>query len=313
MSSLLEGVNRRTQIAGNNRLELLLFFLDGDQHYGINVFKVHEVIQRPPMTRVPNANPHVVGMATLRGKTIPIIDLAMAIGRRPLAGTGQGIVIVTEYNRSIQGFLVSAVDRIVNINWENVVPPPDGVGNSHFLTAIAHVEKHMVEMIDVERVLGNIDGEPIDVDEKFVRDASQANKHVVLVVDDSSMARSQIKRTLESIGVIPVLANNGKAAYELLTRWAESNDPQLNDLLMVISDIEMPEMDGYTLTTKIRGDHRLQDLYVMLHTSLSGIFNHSLIDKVDANAFVPKFDANDLAQAVVDKMRGKETGAQAAH
>lgn len=313
MSSLLEGVNRRTQIAGNNRLELLLFFLDGDQHYGINVFKVHEVIQRPPMTRVPNANPHVVGMATLRGKTIPIIDLAMAIGRRPLAGTGQGIVIVTEYNRSIQGFLVSAVDRIVNINWENVVPPPDGVGNSHFLTAIAHVEKHMVEMIDVERVLGNIDGEPIDVDEKFVRDASQSNKHVVLVVDDSSMARSQIKRTLESIGVVPVLANNGKAAYELLTQWAESNDPQLNDLLMVISDIEMPEMDGYTLTTKIRGDHRLQDLYVMLHTSLSGIFNHSLIDKVDANAFVPKFDANDLAQAVVDKMRGKETSAQAAH
>lgn len=313
MSSLLEGVNRRTQIVGNNRLELLLFFLDGDQRYGINVFKVHEVIQRPPMTRVPNANPHVVGMATLRGKTIPIIDLSMAIGRRPLASTGQGIVIVTEYNRSIQGFLVSAVDRIVNINWEDVVPPPDGVGNGHFLTAIAHVEKHMVEMIDVERVLGNIDGEPIDVNEEFMRDLPQANKHVVLVVDDSSMARSQIKRTLESIGVVPVLANNGKAAYELLTQWAESNDPQLDDLVMVISDIEMPEMDGYTLTTKIRGDHRLQDLYVMLHTSLSGIFNHNLIDKVDANAFVPKFDANALAQAVVDKMRGKETGAQATH
>ena len=311
MNSLLEGVNRRTQIAGNNRLELLLFFLDGDQHYGINVFKVHEVIQRPPMTRVPNANPHVVGMATLRGKTIPIIDLAMAIGREPISGSGQGIVIVTEYNRSVQGFLVRAVDRIVNMNWENVVPPPGGVGNNHFLTAIAHVENHMVEMIDVERVLSNVSGETFTISEKFVKDTTQSNKHVVLVVDDSSMARSQIKRTLESIGVVPVLANNGKAAYELLTQWVETNDPQLTDLLMVISDVEMPEMDGYTLTTKIRGDHRLQGLYVMLHTSLSGIFNHSLINKVDANAFVPKFDANDLAQAVVDKIKDKETSMQA--
>src|SRR3569833_4202512 len=117
MSGLLDGVNRRTQLAGYNRLELLLFFLDGDQHYGINVFKVHEVIQRPPMTRVPNANPMVVGMATLRGKPIPVIDLAMAIGRPPLSEKDQGIVIVTEYTRSVQGFLVSAVDRIVNINW----------------------------------------------------------------------------------------------------------------------------------------------------------------------------------------------------
>src|SRR3569832_1403578 len=277
MSGLLDGVNRRTQLAGYNRLELLLFFLDGDQHYGINVFKVHEVIQRPPMTRVPNANPMVVGMATLRGKTIPVIDLATAIGRPPLSEKDQGIVIVTEYNRSVQGFLVSAVDRSVNINWENVVPPPDGAGGSHFLTAIAHVEKHMVEMIDVEKVLGNINGNRIDLAEKFTHGLpeEQVGKHVVLVVDDSSMARNQVKRTLERIGVLVVLTNNGKEAYELLAKWADDGDPNLKNLLMVISDIEMPEMDGYTLTTKIRGDNRLRDLYVMLHTSLSGLFNHN--------------------------------------
>src|SRR3569832_1225119 len=134
MSSILDGVNRRTQLAGYNRLELLLFFLDGGQHYGINVFKVHEVIQRPPMTRVPNATPMVVGMATLRGKPIPVIDLAMAIGRPPLSEKDQGIVIVTEYNRSVQGFLVSAVDHNNIIIWEFVVPPPVGAGTSHFLT-----------------------------------------------------------------------------------------------------------------------------------------------------------------------------------
>src|SRR3569833_1584578 len=275
MSGLLDGVNRRTQLAGYNRLELLLFFLDGDQHYGINVFKVHEVIQRPPMTRVPNANPMVVGMATLRGKTIPVIDLAMAIGRPPLSEKNQqnknktkidlamasgrpplsekkqGIVIVTEYNRSVQGFLVSAVDRIVNIIWENVVPPPDGAGTSHFLTAIAHVEKHMVEMIDVEKVLVNINGNRIDLAEKFTQGLpeEQVGKHVVLVVEDSSMARNQVKRTLERIGVLVVLPTNGKEAYELLAKWADDGDPNLKNLLMVISDIEIPEMDGYTLTS----------------------------------------------------------------
>lgn len=303
MSGLLDGVNRRTQLAGYNRLELLLFFLDGQQHYGINVFKVHEVIQRPPLTRVPNANPIVVGMATLRGKTIPVIDLAMAIGRTPLAGD-QGIVIVTEYNRSIQGFLVSAVDRIVNINWESVVPPPEGAGNTHFLTAIAHVDKNMVEMIDVEKVLGVISGNRVDLADEYTHAVEQERNQprVVLVVDDSGVARNQVKRTLERIGIVPVLTNNGKEAYELLLHWAETNDPQLKDLMMVISDIEMPEMDGYTLTTRIRGEPRLRDLYVMLHTSLSGLFNHDLVRKVDANAFIPKFDANELAQAVLKKL-----------
>src|SRR3569623_479558 len=276
MSGLLDGVNRRTQLAGYNRLELLLFFLDGDQHYGINVFKVHEVIQRPPMTRVPNANHMVVGKATLRGKTIPVIALAMAIGRHPL---------------------------------------PDCAGGSLFLTAFAHVEKQMVEMIDVEKVLGNINGNRIDLAEKFTHGLpeEQVGKHVVLVVDDSSMARNQAKRTLERIGVLAVLTNNGKEAYELLAKWADDGDPNLKNLLMVISDIEMPEMDGYTLTTKIRGDNRLRDLYVMLHTSLSGLFNHNLIEKVDANAFVPKFDANDLARAVLDKIRGHETETREVH
>lgn len=308
MSSILDGVNRRTQLAGYNRLELLLFFLDGNQHYGINVFKVHEVIQRPPMTRVPNANPTVVGMATLRGKTIPVLDLALAVGHPPMADSDQGIVIVTEYNRSIQGFLVRAVDRIVNINWENVVPPPEGAGNDHYLTAIAHVDKHMVEMIDVEKVLGSLGGGgPEYLSDEYINVAeSEAHQNVVLVVDDSSVARNQVKRTLDRIGAVPVLTNNGKEAYDLLMRWASTDDPHLDNLLMVISDIEMPEMDGYTLTTKIRSEERLRGLYVMLHTSLSGLFNHNLIRKVDANAFIPKFDAKDLASAVLERIKARD-------
>jgi len=311
MSGLLDGVNLRTQLVGHNRLELLLFFLDGEQRYGINVFKVHEVIQRPTLTRIPNAPAVVRGMATLRGKTIPVLDLGMALGQAPISKDGAGIVIVTEYNRTVQGFLVRAVDRIVNINWEKVVPPPDGTGDDHFLTAIAHVEKEMIEMIDVEKVLSNVGGAEIEISENTLHSIinTRPAQHIVLVADDSAVARGQIKRTLDRVGVQTILAKDGKEAYQLLTSWVEKNDTILNKLLMVISDIEMPEMDGYTLTSKIRSNERIKNTYVMLHTSLSGLFNHNLIRKVDANAFVPKFDANDLAQAVIERIKMKESEA----
>ena len=304
MSGLLDGVNLRTRLAGHNRLELLLFFLNGNQRYGINVFKVHEVMQCPTLTRIPNAHPIICGVATLRGKTIPIFDLSRAIGQVSLVNGEGSIVIITEYNRSVQGFLVRAVDRIVNINWESVVPPPEGVGRDHFLTAVAHVEKEMIEMIDVERVLSNIRTEQ---DERSVKDVEslpeiQRDDYVVLVVDDSLIARNQIKKTLDKMGLESVICKNGKEAFEKLLEWHSKDDPMFGRLLMVISDIEMPEMDGYTLTTQIRSNKNLRHLFVLLHTSLSGMFNNNLIQKVDANAFVPKFDANDLALEVVKRL-----------
>ena len=310
MSGVLDGVNLRTQLVGRNRLELLLFFLNGNQCYGINVFKVHEVIQRPTLTRLPNAHAVICGVATLRGKTIPIFDLAKAVGQKPLGEDDGGNVIITEYNRSVQGFLVRAVDRIVNINWERVVPPPEGTGQDHFLTAVAHVDKEMIEMIDVERVLSTVsaarDDETLQVVESLPEERGQ--DHMVLVVDDSLIARNQIKKTLDKMKLDSILCKNGKEAYEKLMEWQENNDPLLKRLAMVISDIEMPEMDGYTLTSKIRGHDKLRDLFVLLHTSLSGLFNNDLVRQVDANAFVPKFDATDLAKEIsarIDFLNGK--------
>jgi two-component system, chemotaxis family, chemotaxis protein CheV len=304
MSGVLDEVNLRTQLVGRNRLELLLFFLHSNQRYGINVFKVHEVIPAPTLTRIPNAHPIICGVATLRGKTIPIFDLAKAIGQASLADGEGGIVIITEYNRSVQGFLVRGVDRIVNINWEEVVPPPEGVGGDHFLTAVAHVDKDMVELIDVERVLGNIRVEQDEQSVKIVETLPEVKRsdYVVLVVDDSLIARNQVKKTLNKLGLESLLCKNGKEAYEILMEWQKHDDPLLGRLLMVISDIEMPEMDGYTLTAKIRNNAKLSDLYVVLHTSLSGLFNANLIQEVDANAFVPKFDASDLAVEIVKRL-----------
>lgn len=308
MSGLLDGVNLRTQLVGRNRLELLLFYLNSNQRYGINVFKVHEVIQTPALTRMPNAHPIICGVATLRGKTIPIFDLAKAIGQESFANEGGSIVIITEYNRSVQGFLVRAVDRIVNINWEGVVPPPEGVGRDHFLTAVAHVDKEMIEMIDVERILSDVTVQQEEEQAEIVETLPEANRkdYVVLVVDDSLIARNQVKKTLEKMGLESVVCKNGREAFDQLREWQKNDDPMLGRLLMVISDIEMPEMDGYTLTTQIRNNEKLRNLYVLLHTSLSGLFNNNLIQKVDANAFVPKFNPSDLSEEIVKRLDSVE-------
>jgi two-component system chemotaxis response regulator CheV len=306
MAGLLEGVNLRTQLAGHNRLELLLFRLHRKQRYGINVFKVQEVIQCPPLTQVPHAHPAVRGVANLRGKTITLIDLSMAIGQAPLRDLSNSYVIITEYNRSTQGFLVNGVDRIVNLNWDEILPPPRGTGNN-YMTAVTHVDKDLVEIIDVEKVLAEIIGVSEQVSSELVEQKTAAEvPHHILVVDDSSVARNQIKRTLDQLGIESTVAKDGKEGLDILKAWADEGVPVTERLTMVISDVEMPQMDGYTLTTEIRQDPRLKDLYIILHTSLSGVFNNSLVEKVGADQFIAKFNPDELATAVLARIRQLE-------
>ncbi|MDQ1363762.1 MAG: two-component system, chemotaxis family, chemotaxis protein CheV, partial [Pseudomonadota bacterium] len=134
MAGVLDSVDMRTQLAGHNRLELLLFRLGGKQLYGIKVFKVQEVIRCPPLTHLPKTNSKVVGVAHLRNRTIPVMDLGLAINRQPVKSIKDSFVIVTEYIRNTQGFLVESVDRICNMNWKDILPPPKGSGSAYYLT-----------------------------------------------------------------------------------------------------------------------------------------------------------------------------------
>lgn len=299
MAGVLEGVNRRTQLVGQNRLELLLFRLGGTQQFAINVFKVREVIPCPRLQRMPNSHPVVCGIANLRGKTVSVIDLAMAIGRRP-QDMSDAFIIVTEFNRNIQGFLVSSVERIVNMNWEGILPPPKGTDKGSYLTAVTNVDGRLVEIVDVEKVLEMVVGSHTDVSEAVTSgvDRTKGKVRRALVADDSSVARKQVQRALEQIGVESVLVIDGKQALKQLREWADEGvlDDQIS---LVISDIEMPEMDGYTLTAEIRKDPRLGKLHVLLHSSLSGGFNQAMIEKVGANSFLPKFKPDELAAAVM--------------
>ena len=231
----------------------------------------------------------------MRGRTVTIMDLAMAIGRKPIEDIKDRFVIVTEYNRSTQGFLVSSVDRIVNLNWKDILPPPKGVGRNNYMTAVTKIEDELVEIIDVEKVLAELIGIKIDVDEESTISAEEAKELRILVADDSLVARKQVKSTLDKVGVNCDLAKNGREALEMLKQAVADGKPISDTYDVVISDIEMPEMDGYTLTTEIRSDERLRGLPVMLHTSLSGTFNSNMVKKAGADKFVAKFNAKELS------------------
>ena len=303
MAGILEGVDQRTKLAGHNRLELLLFKLGSEQRFGINVFKVQEVIQCPTLTQIPKSHPAVCGVAHLRGKTIPVLDLSSAIGAYPLTRERGGYVIVTEYNRSTQGFLVSAVDRIINMGWEQIRPPPKGAGRNSYLTAVTQVDNEMVEVIDVEKVMKEVIGGSEEISEGIIDEGRVSFGQHVLVVDDSSVARNQVKRVLDRLELTYSVAKDGQEAMEILEAWVAEGKSLPEYLALIISDVEMPRMDGYTLTALMRKNPAMKEVYVLLHTSLSGVFNQAMVEKVGANRFLAKYDPDELARLVQERLR----------
>ncbi|MDH3714342.1 MAG: chemotaxis protein [Gammaproteobacteria bacterium] len=302
MAGFMASVDARTQLAGRNRMELLLFRLRGKQLFGINVFKVREVIQCPPLTRVPQSHPDVRGIISMRGNTMSVLDLGRAIGLSPITDVDGSFLVVTEYNGSVQGFLVAAVDRIVNHNWADILPPPQGATGGHYLTAVAHIDEQLVEIIDVERVLAEVVGAPAEVSEDIGRDPQDEGHNLVLIVDDSAVARKQMVKTLGQVGCETITAKDGAEAFELLQNWLHNDTEEMKRLALVVSDIEMPRMDGYTLTSSIRQTDGLKHFSVILHTSLSGGFNQAMVDKVGADKFISKFEADLFAQAVLEHL-----------
>lgn len=312
MSSLLKNIDRRTKLVGMNRMELLLFTLHDEQLFGINVFKVREVIRTPHISPVPKSDPRVIGIADIRGTTMPMIDLPLALDMDPLSKVLGTLTIVAEFNSSIQGFLVGSVDRIVHLRWEDILPPPETLMNVNYLTGITKVGNALVEIVDVERVLQEVTGRNgADVSEEIgmiAQDIIKGRDFLVIGADDSVVARAKLKAVLDKVGVKSMIFNNGRFALEALQKMADAADKGgalavSKQVLMVVSDIEMPEMDGYTLTSNIRKDPRLKDLFVILNSSLSGGFNDTLTQKVGANLFLSKWHTDELAKMVIERIK----------
>ena len=289
-----------------NHLELLLFHLHGKQRFGINVLKVSEVLPCPEMTKLPDSHASVCGMATLRGESISVVDLSQAIGQGRIheEGSNRGSIIVTEINRTKQGFLVDRVDRIVMRDWKDVLPPPKGLGAKSYVSGVTQFEDELTQIIDVERIMGEINHAPIMIAEDLASQIPEVERSQrMLVVDDSSMARSQIIKTLDQLQVRYVTAIDGKEALELLKKTNAADADPADRINFVLSDIEMPEMDGYSLTKALRQDSDLSSLYILLHTSLNGAINTERARQCGADAFLTKFVPNDLANEVIKGMQ----------
>ena len=309
MAGVLDSVNQRTQLVGENRLELLLFHLHGRNLFALNVFKVKEVVKLPKLSVLPNAHPKISGVANIRNESIPVIDLRQAINLPPIEHGEDCNLVITEYNRTVQGFLVGKVDQSVNMTWSNIMPPPSSVGKNHYLTALTKLERNgvqeLVSIIDVEKVLAEIVEYTVEFSEGIL-DPNIVDKFVgrkVLHADDSPTARRQVKDTLSQLGIEIIPTQNGQEAFDLLQSWADEGIDVEKEFLMVITDAEMPVMDGYRLTFEIRNHPKLKNLFVVLNTSLSGSFNEAMVEKVGCNAFLSKFQPDRLVETVQDRLK----------
>lgn len=315
--NLLDRIDQRTRLAGHNRLALLLFRLGGRQLFGVNVFKVREVLRRPALFQVPGLPSEFAGVADVRGRSVPVLDLGVAIGHPERVGNEDpGYLVVTEFNRSVQGFLVSDVERIVNVAVEEILPPPESAAEEGYLTAVTRHGGALIQVLDVESVLADISQARMDarLDPALALPAD-APPMQVLVVDDSRVARQQIRGVLDQLGVGVTLLSDGRQALDHLLQLHAAGEPPSQRYALVVSDIEMPAMDGYTLTTEIRRHPGLADLFVLLHTSLSGVFNTSMVQSVGANAFVAKYSPHELAERVLERLQevSRQAGGQASH
>ena len=313
MSELMQSVDERTRLAGANRLEVLLFSLGKDtdsrreEVFGINVFKVREVMHVPDITRAPDMPSSVEGMVSLRGITIPVINLTRYCGIS--AEEKPSIMIITEYNKHVQGFLVHSVDSIKRLAWEEVKAPPIMMASQHggLVTAVTEVSDNgLVMIMDVEKVLSEAAGF-YDDDSIYHGIPTAKDKDItVMFVDDSSVARGQIQRTLDEMGVKYISAVNGQDAWDKLSEIASQTEADgsavIDRVQFILTDIEMPEMDGYVLTRKVKEDERFKGIPVIMHSSLSAESNQALGEGVGADAYVAKFQPRELAGTLVKLM-----------
>jgi two-component system chemotaxis response regulator CheV len=313
MSELLKSIDARTKLAGTNKLEILLFSLGEDRRtgrretYGINVFKVREVMRTPPITAAPDMPPAVEGMVSLRGALVPVVDLAKYAWVD--SDVKRDVMIVTEYNGHTQGFLVEAVDTILRLDWSMMRVPPEMLmaQMGGLVTAVTELEDgRLIMMMDVEKILS--DTARSDDDDLRFKNLPKLDDPdlTVFFCDDSVVARKQVMRTLDAMNVKYVAANNGQQMWEELEKMAEyagSIGKTPAELIsLVLTDIEMPAMDGYILTKKIKNDARFSSIPVIMHSSLSGMSNQKLGLSVGVDEYVPKFEPQRLSETLARRL-----------
>ena len=278
-------------------LSLLLFTLRSGKLLAINLLKVSEIIPCPPLTKMPESHPTVKGIAVLRGAALSVIDLSRAIGEQPLLDPDAGCLIVTDVSRSKQGLHVQAVSKILHCLSTDIRPPPYGSGKRSYITGVTQVDGVLVQVLDIEKVIHGIAPAKVeDASDSLSKEESKllANARI-LVVDDSQVALQQSVITLRNLGLHCHTARSAKEAIERLLELQGTPD-QIN---VLVSDIEMSEMDGYAFTRTVRDTPDFAHLYVLLHTSLNSAMNSEKARLAGANAVLTKFSSPELTQCLI--------------
>ena len=311
MNTDLHDADERTNLTGNNKFEMLLFRLGDAQGterrelFGINVFKVREILVMPTITAMANAPAHVLGVANIRGQIIPVIDLPAAVGCVPKRGLT--ILLVTEYARTTQAFAVEEVDEIVRLNWSDVLAA-EGNGGS-LVTSIAKLDgdsdkSRLVQVLDVEQILRNVMplAKEAITPETVGSGATLPEGAIILAADDSPVARMMIEQGLNAMGTPFVMTKTGQEAWDRLqaieAQAQTEGKTALDKVALILTDLEMPVMDGFTLTRNVKQDQRFQSIPVVIHSSLTGTANEAHVNSVGADAYVAKFVAAELATTI---------------
>ena len=313
MKAVQQEIDERTNLTSSNKFELLLFRLGTDaalgksELFGINVFKIREIVAMPSITPIAGTPAYSLGVVNLRGQVIPVLDLPAIVGCKP--ETGLNIMLVTEYARTTQAFAVESVEDIVRLDWKQVLSAETSGAAGKLVTSIARLdgntdESRLAQVLDVEAILQMIspsDGHQVTA-EKVGAKLKLKPGTIILAADDSFVARSLIEQELKVLEAPYEMVKSGREAWERLNAIAQSAQSDgktvLDRVAMVLTDLEMPEMDGFTLTRNIKQDARFQNLPVVIHSSLSGSANEDHVRSVGADAYVAKFVAEDLAATI---------------
>jgi two-component system chemotaxis response regulator CheV len=307
----MRDIDERTNLASNSMFELLLFRLGESpathkrELFGINVFKVREIMVMPEITAMVNAPPSVMGVANIRGQMIPVVNLPLITGCNPTKGLA--ILLVTEFARTTQAFAVEEVNEIVRLEWKQVLSA-EGTGGG-LVTSIARLDGNadntrLAQVLDVEQILRDVFPEQHkSLDESAVMPkVSIPPGSVILAADDSAVARMMIEQGLQAMNVQYVMTKTGKEAWDKLQAMqaeATAAGKSIRDkVALVLTDLEMPEMDGFTLTRNIKQDQRFSGIPVIIHSSLTGTTNEGHVKSVGADAYVAKFVAEELGATI---------------
>jgi len=309
MNSFQQDIDERSNLTGLNKLELLLFRLANDdggapsELYAINVFKIREIVAMPPVTGIAESHPHMLGVVRIRDEVIPVIDLPAVVGCSPTQPLK--LLLITEFARTTQAFAVASVEEIVRLEWTSVLPA-DSSASGSLITSFAKIdegrpEARLAQVLDVETILRMLHagkGEP-ETPGAGADTIELAPERFLLAADDSASARMLVESSLRDLKLRYEMLASGKQLWDRLLEIeadaVKEGKGAQNKVALVLSDLEMPEMDGFTLTRKIKQDKRFASIPVIIHSSLSGAANEAHVQGVGADAYIAKFAAAELA------------------